>query len=215
MRFAKWGTLMLCVIFVLVFGQGCKLMWLKTYDDIQKKTAEYVEANRRQANLITNYLNEIGDLTTERDGLNGDLSKQTELVAAQQKMLQSIDDAYRRLKEHLAALEKERTVVRDTFERVPGWEMEDAPGGIKLIGQGDVFFSSGKAEIKPEGQTLLKNLVSTLKRTGNEIRISGHTDSVPITVSGWGYISSGPTASSMMYSQPGSPPLCLRGPSPC
>lgn len=43
------------------------------------------------------------------------------------------------------------------------------------------LFDSGQADVKPEGLQLLKQLAETLKTvTDKEIRIEGHTDSVPI-----------------------------------
>lgn len=42
------------------------------------------------------------------------------------------------------------------------------------------FFDSGSDVIKPEGQSLLDTIATGLISTGNQIRVEGHTDNVPI-----------------------------------
>jgi chemotaxis protein MotB len=45
----------------------------------------------------------------------------------------------------------------------------------------ELFFESGKAEIKPEGQEVLKRIGNILKKIPEKnVRVEGHTDSVPI-----------------------------------
>ena len=44
-----------------------------------------------------------------------------------------------------------------------------------------ILFDTGKADIKPEGQAVLSRVVPVLKQlTGQQVRIEGHTDNVPI-----------------------------------
>jgi chemotaxis protein MotB len=45
----------------------------------------------------------------------------------------------------------------------------------------EVFFDSGKANIRPEGVPILDALAGILKGIDNEILVSGHTDNVPIS----------------------------------
>jgi chemotaxis protein MotB len=56
----------------------------------------------------------------------------------------------------------------------------EARGMIISLGEGS-FFDSGSAEIKPEGRDLLDVIASSLMPVGNQIRIEGHTDNVPIS----------------------------------
>lgn len=58
---------------------------------------------------------------------------------------------------------------------------EPAPPEPAVTIAARALFDSGQAEVKPEGLELLKQLAETLKTvTDKEIRIEGHTDSVPI-----------------------------------
>jgi chemotaxis protein MotB len=52
-------------------------------------------------------------------------------------------------------------------------------GFVISLGEGG-FFDSGYAEIKPEGRELLDIIAESLAPVGNQIRIEGHTDNVPI-----------------------------------
>ncbi|MBA5851405.1 flagellar motor protein MotB [Clostridium sp. cel8] len=44
-----------------------------------------------------------------------------------------------------------------------------------------LFFDTGKAEIKPEIKTKLKEIGKIINELGNSIRVEGHTDNVPIS----------------------------------
>jgi chemotaxis protein MotB len=55
------------------------------------------------------------------------------------------------------------------------------PRGLVIsLGEGG-FFDSGSADIKPEGRILLDAIATSLAPVGNQIRIEGHTDNVPIS----------------------------------
>jgi chemotaxis protein MotB len=53
-------------------------------------------------------------------------------------------------------------------------------GLVVTLGEGG-FFDSGSAEIKPEGRDWLDAIALGLMPVGNQIRIEGHTDNVPIS----------------------------------
>ncbi|SHI49524.1 chemotaxis protein MotB [Thermoclostridium caenicola] len=46
--------------------------------------------------------------------------------------------------------------------------------------ESEVFFDSGRADIRPEGLVVLQQLAEVLRNIDNEILVSGHTDNVPI-----------------------------------
>jgi chemotaxis protein MotB len=53
-----------------------------------------------------------------------------------------------------------------------------------VISLGEIgIFDSGSDQIKPEGKILLDTLATSLVSVGNQIRIEGHTDNVPIRTS--------------------------------
>ncbi len=55
----------------------------------------------------------------------------------------------------------------------------DARGLIITLGEAGIF-DSGSEQIKPEGKALLLNIAGALVNLGNQMRIEGHTDNVPI-----------------------------------
>lgn len=52
--------------------------------------------------------------------------------------------------------------------------------GLVISLAGNMLFDSGKSDLKPRGMTLLDTLAERLKTMPNEIRVEGHTDSIPI-----------------------------------
>ncbi len=52
--------------------------------------------------------------------------------------------------------------------------------GIKFVIQADSLFESGSSKLKTEAHALLNDFAAYFKSLGNNIVISGHTDSVPI-----------------------------------
>src|SRR2546421_8923518 len=53
--------------------------------------------------------------------------------------------------------------------------------GVIISLSGNVLFDSGKADLKPDGLTLLDTLAERLDPLPNEIRVEGHTDDTPIS----------------------------------
>ena len=56
----------------------------------------------------------------------------------------------------------------------------DKDQSIKISASDSLFFDLGKADIKPEAITFLRNFAEVVKKTNSNIRIEGHTDSFPI-----------------------------------
>jgi chemotaxis protein MotB len=99
------------------------------------------------------------------------------------------------------ALEQERTaraIKEDEVERLSGTykglidslqaevksgqiEIEQLKGRLQVRATDRVLFDSGSAEIKPAGRAVLTKVATGIKgMTDREIRVEGHTDSVPI-----------------------------------
>jgi chemotaxis protein MotB len=55
----------------------------------------------------------------------------------------------------------------------------DARGLIISLGEAGVF-DSGSYQINPDGKAMLQNMAGALINLGNQIRVEGHTDNVPI-----------------------------------
>jgi chemotaxis protein MotB len=93
--------------------------------------------------------------------------------ASSKKNIVSGEMAMGRLKrgvESLLSPEIKKNMVRVRME----------PRGLVIsLGEKGIF-DSGSDEIKPEGKKLLDTLATSLVTLGNQIRVEGHTDNVPI-----------------------------------
>jgi len=77
---------------------------------------------------------------------------------------------FKRLLEGMLSEEIQKNMVRVHLER---------RGIVISIGENGNF-DSGSAEIKPDGLVLLDTIATSLTTIGNQIRIEGHADNVPI-----------------------------------
>ncbi len=59
-------------------------------------------------------------------------------------------------------------------------KMELLRSGLQIILPNEVLFATGEANLKPEGQSLLGELVDELEGVPYQIVVIGHTDNVPI-----------------------------------
>ncbi len=152
-RITTWGVLGL----LAVLGTGC------VADDRYREIL-----NQNDMLQKTN-----AGLTSENERLKGDLDDL--------KLLHAHAEAE-------AAREREaRMATRVAFERLSAQIDEgnmkgvtvDASGRIQL--EGEVFFETGKAEIRKQAEETLKRLAEVLK--GHAIRVDGHTDDQPIVMS--------------------------------
>jgi chemotaxis protein MotB len=80
-------------------------------------------------------------------------------------------------------LERQQEVLADEMTR---WALADAvkmellASGLQIVLPNEVLFATGSANLKPEGQALLKDLVGALEDVPYQIIVIGHTDNVPI-----------------------------------
>ena len=131
------------------------------------------------------------------------LAKEREQLQQEQSQLSaSLDEERKRLKaeaEDKARLEQERAAKEDEIRRLTKTQEElsrslkdeIAKGNITIQQVRDrltinmvdrVLFDSGRADIKPAGIKVLKQVSDVLSKVGDkQIRIEGHTDNVPIS----------------------------------
>lgn len=66
-------------------------------------------------------------------------------------------------------------------------KLEMVERGLVITFVAEILFGSGKAKMKPEGESILKKVAGILVRVtpNNEIGIEGHTDDAPIKYSGY------------------------------
>ena len=120
-------------------------------------------------------------LQKEYEEANNQLNEKDEQIEGLQIMIE----------EQKVATEQEIAMVKKTSdELVQNLKKEIAEGQIaieQILGRltmsiaEELFFESGKAEIKPAGQEVLKRIGDILKNIPEKnIRVEGHTDNVPI-----------------------------------
>lgn len=83
----------------------------------------------------------------------------------------------------VATLERQQEALEDEIARwalAGAVKMELLRSGLQIVLPNDVLFTGGSADLKPEGQSLLKELVGALEEVPYQIVVIGHTDNVPI-----------------------------------
>jgi len=141
-------------------------------------------------------------LEEERKRLLAETEEKARLQQEQSQLSASLDEERKRLKaeaEEKARLEQERAAKEDEIRRLTKTQEElsqslkdeIAKGNIKIQQVRDrltinmvdrVLFDSGRADIKPAGLKVLKQVGDVLNKiTDKQIRIEGHTDNVPIS----------------------------------
>lgn len=83
----------------------------------------------------------------------------------------------------VATLERQQEALEDEIARwalAGAVKMELLRSGLQIVLPNDVLFTGGSADLKPEGQSLLKELVGALEGVPYQIVVIGHTDNVPI-----------------------------------
>jgi chemotaxis protein MotB len=147
----------------------------------------------------------VASLTGERDKLAADNRMlENALKAKSDSLSQTIVELRRKvaalesenagLKQEIAALQKSREETRkasktyeDLVAKMKGeiaqgqMTISELKGKLTVNMVDAILFDSGKAEVKPEGQAILRKIISVLKDVKDKaIRTEGHTDNVPI-----------------------------------
>ena len=112
-------------------------------------------------------------------------------VAELEGPLAALRQTSAQLEAAVAEKEAQLAEVRESQDAlVAELEEEIAQGQVqvqRLAGQlrvdmvNEILFDSGEAEVKPEGQRLLRKIAEVLKRAGRTVQVQGHTDDVPIS----------------------------------
>jgi chemotaxis protein MotB len=83
----------------------------------------------------------------------------------------------------VAVLEQQQVALADEVSRwaaAGAVKMELLRSGLQITLPNEVLFATGSADLKLDGQKLLKELVGALEEVPYQIIVIGHTDNVPI-----------------------------------
>jgi len=100
--------------------------------------------------------------------------------------IQKIEDLSQQLKElNRAKMLLEESLNQEIKDKQVRLQMMEK--GLVITVVGDLLFDSGKAKIRPEAYSLLDKVAVVLKENVPQfdVGIEGHTDNVPIKLSGW------------------------------
>lgn len=115
-------------------------------------------------------------LEQENAGLRADNMKLTEASLFLSVELLEAD-------KEVLMLERQQEALGDEIARwalAGAVKMELLRSGLQIVLPNDVLFATGSANLKPDGQSLLKELVAALEDVPYQIVVIGHTDNVPI-----------------------------------
>ena len=173
---------------------------------LQKRAAELEAETARIAKEREQLRQEQSQLSAnldqERQRLKAEAEDKARLQQEQSQLSASLEEERQRLKaeaEDKARLEQERAAKEEEIRRLTrtqeelsrSLQDEIAKGNITIQQVRDrltinmvdrVLFDSGRAQIKPAGLKVLKQVSDVLNKiTDKQIRIEGHTDNVPIS----------------------------------
>lgn len=130
-------------------------------------------------------------LQTEVDSLKAQLAEAEGKLEAMRK---EKDAEIARLMEEKGSKIRDLEEAREALAKQLEAELTDARAKLEITEKGlvitflsEVFFDSGKADIKPESYATLDKVAEVLNTTLKErpVAVEGHTDNDPIKYSGW------------------------------
>jgi len=168
----KYFLLIVLTVTVILFLFGC--VSTQKYNDLgtkNKKTEQDLASIKRE-NESANQ--KIGDLESELQKADieiVDLRKMSdELRAMSDKEIEALKRTYDSLEKNLKDEISQGKI-----------QIEQTRGKLTMKVAEELFFDTGKAEIKPEGKSVLLRIGTILKKIPEKnIRIEGHTDNVQI-----------------------------------
>ena len=148
-------------------------------EEVARREAQITSLNQKIASLDQ----QSTDLEAKKAGLERDVAALNDRLA----------EAEKRAAEASAQKDAEINRLKGTYDSlVKDLKSEISKGEIKVTQIRDklsvqmvekILFDSGKAEIKPQGKEVLSKVGQVLQGVRDkQIRIEGHTDSVPISV---------------------------------
>jgi chemotaxis protein MotB len=104
--------------------------------------------------------------------------------------INELKSEFAKLQDELSELERAKAELEDRLKK----EINDKEVNVQMMDRGlvitfvsEVLFDSGKAKLRPEALERLDKVAGVLQTTVKDLNvgIEGHTDNIPIKVSGW------------------------------
>jgi chemotaxis protein MotB len=161
----KLFTIGLLGLFFAVFFAGCTTT--RNMKALEADNSRIAEENT----VLRQQLDEAGKEIEEKDLRIVSLEREMEeqRAAAEMEVAKLVDTYDSLLKDLEAEIAKGQIAIRNV------------EGKLNLTIAEQLFFETGKAEIKPGGQAVLYRIAAVMKKIPEKnIRVEGHTDNVPI-----------------------------------
>ena len=161
-------------------------------DDLSKLNARLVEVLQQNSKLQRNLL----AASAEQERKEGDISRHQQQLADMQQtnenLLATVEELQQQVEKERIAREARLAKVKNTYNQlVDALEGEikrgeltisNLEGKLSVNMLNKILFDSGKAEVKKEGEKVLKSLGDVLNKFPDKaLRIEGHTDNVQIS----------------------------------
>lgn len=181
--------LLLCILAMTVGLTGCAMNWKTVRErqlevEAQQLKGRLTEAEQARKELLRSQDKMQEELARLQDERAREIQRLTEEkhLAAQEAAREKEEEAQDlvRAKEQLAqSLQKE---LGDARAKLAMTER-----GLVLTFLDEIFFDSGKAQVKPDGLETLQKVAQVLKETvpDSPVAVEGHTDNEPIRYSSW------------------------------
>jgi chemotaxis protein MotB len=120
-------------------------------------------------------------ISRENAALQEELGRAQAMIAEQEQQIATIQTERER---EVAALKQTyENLISELQKEIKSGQVQvkQVKNSLQLTIAEQLFFDTGKAEIKPEGQAVLRRIGPILKKIPEKnIRVEGHTDNVPI-----------------------------------
>ena len=134
-------------------------------------------------------------LLASLDRARGDLNETQEVHAREvERLMAEREQAVRRTEKEKEREADELVQAQRQLAESLKKELGDARAKLEMTERGlvltfldEIFFDSGKAEVKPDGEGTLQKVAKVLQETvpDSPVAVEGHTDNEPIRYSGW------------------------------
>jgi chemotaxis protein MotB len=154
-----------CIAAACLFTAGCAST--KKLEKLETRNKAMEEQNAAQQEALTEAGAKIEELESQVDGLQATSEEQK---SSSEQEIALVKQTY-------------ESLVKDLKKEVESGKIsiEQARGDLTLKVAEELFFDTGKAEIKPEGKKVLRRIGKILmKIPDKKVRVEGHTDNIPI-----------------------------------
>ena len=173
-----------CVVSVSGCGYGQE-QWdqkVRENEELRNQLTAQQQAQKKCDADYADALHEVDELKRklqERgltlDNLSADLERQRKALEEYQLRLDQLDQIRNRFDALKAKLEKLTTL---------GLKVDVRDNRMLIQLPGDVLFASGRADLKPEGEGILRQVAEVIRNdpdlASREFQVAGHTDSHPL-----------------------------------